>query len=53
MNKKTILEQNIIVEKQNENLKKMWITKEKINTKVEQKKDEILKKVEKEDIKSE
>jgi len=53
INKKTILEKNKIVEKQDKNPEKMSVTKEKITTKVEQKKEEILKKVEKKDIKSE
>ena len=47
INKKTILEKNKIVEKQDENQKKMNVTKEKITTKVDQKKEEIIKKVEK------
>jgi large subunit ribosomal protein L3 len=53
INKKTILEKNKIVEKQDKNPKKMSITKEKITTKVEQKKEDMKKKVEKKDIKSE
>ena len=53
INKKTILEKNKIVEKQGQNQKKMNVTKEKITTKVEQKKEEIVKKVENKDIKSE
>ena len=51
--KKTILKTNKINEKQDKNPIKMSLTKEKINTKVEQKKEEKLKKVEKKDIKSE
>ena len=53
INKKTILQKNKIVEKQDKKPEKMSITKEKITTKVEQKKEEIQKKVEKKDIKSE
>ena len=51
--KKIILEINKINEKQDKNPIEMSLTKEKINTKVEQKKEEKLKKVEKKDIKSE
>ena len=52
INKKTILEKNKIDEKQDKKPEKMSVTKETITTKVEQKKDEILKKAEKKDIKS-
>ena len=47
INKKTILEKYKIVEKQDEKPKKMNVTEEKIPTKVEQKNEKILKKVQK------
>jgi large subunit ribosomal protein L3 len=53
INKKTILEKNKIVEKQDKNPEKMNVRNEKKTTKVEEKKEDILKKVEKKDIKSE
>ena len=52
INKKTILEKNKIVEKEDKKPKKASVTEEKITTKVEQKKEQIMK-VEKKDIKRE
>ncbi len=53
INKDTILEKNNIIVKQDTTPEKTSVTKEKTTTKVEEKKDEALKKVEKKDIKSE
>ena len=53
INKKTILEKNKIFEKADEKQKKTSVTKETTSTKVEQKKEEIPKKIEKKDVKSE
>jgi hypothetical protein len=52
INKKTILEKNKIFEKEDEKEKKTSVAKETTSTKVEQKKEEIPKKIEKKDIKS-
>jgi hypothetical protein len=51
INKKTILEKNKITENQGNNPIKMNVTKEKVATKVEHQKEEVVKKVEKKDIK--
>ena len=53
INKKTILEKNKKFEKEDEKQKKTSVTKETTSTKVEQKKEEIPKKIEKKDVKSE